>query len=326
MERALGPLTLGTWPTPLEPARRLSVELGLLADDLWIKRDDLTGLGGGGNKVRKLQHTCAAAIAKGATTLITCGAAQSNNARLTAAAGAHLGLDVILVLAGDPDGPTAGNVALDGLLGATVVWAKDADDIEMQAEAEALARRLAAKGVVAEVLPYGGSSVEGARGYVDGGRELLEQAPDLEHVVVAVGSGGTMAGLVHKLGAERVLGVHTGAVADPRSRVQALVDGLADPGRSSRERPSLRLRLDQVGDGYSHLTPESRRALLAAARTEGILLDPVYTGRALAGLKAEIAEGAIRPGQRTVFLHSGGVPGLFGLADLGSFAPRSATT
>ena len=326
MQDALGPLTLGTWPTPLEPARRLSVELGLLPDDLWIKRDDLTGLGGGGNKVRKLQYTCATAIAKGATTLITCGAAQSNNARLTAAAGAHLGLDVVLVLAGDPDSPTAGNVALDGLLGATVAWVKDADDIEMQTEAEALSRRLGAKGVVAEVLPYGGSSIEGARGYVDGGRELLEQAPDLEHVIVAVGSGGTMAGLVHELGSERVLGVHTGAVADPRGRVQALVDSLAEPGRSSRHPSSLRLRVDQVGDGYPHLTPESRQALLVAARTEGIVLDPIYTGRALAGLKAEIDEGSIRPGQRTVFLHSGGLPGLFGLADLGFFAPEDATT
>src|ERR1017187_6985417 len=106
------PLVLGSWPTPLEPAPRLSVKLGLLPADLWIKRDDLTGLGGGGNKVRKLQYTCAVALANGATTLITCGAAQSNNARLTAAAGADLGLDVILVLAGGHDSPTPGNLAL----------------------------------------------------------------------------------------------------------------------------------------------------------------------------------------------------------------------
>jgi L-cysteate sulfo-lyase len=314
------PLVLGSWPTPLEPAPRLSVKIGLLPADLWIKRDDLTGLGGGGNKVRKLQYTCAVALANGATTLITCGAAQSNNARLTAAAGAHLGLEVILVLAGGHDSPTTGNLALDELFGATIVWAGDADDIDMDARAKEIARELRHRGVVAEVLPYGGSSVEGARGYADCARELLAQAPDLEHLVVAVGSGGTMAGLVHVLGTTKVLGVHTGAVADPLGRVQVLLDGLADRKARSGEHTQIRLDLDQVGDGYSHLTPRVREALRLAARTEGIVLDPIYTGRALAGLQAAVAEGEVRPGQRTVLLHSGGLPGLFGHPDFGSVA------
>jgi D-cysteine desulfhydrase len=298
----------------------LSVKIGLLPADLWIKRDDLTGLGGGGNKVRKLQYTCAVALANGATTLITCGAAQSNNARLTAAAGAHLGLEVILVLAGGHDSPTTGNLALDELFGATIVWAGDADDIDMDARAKEIARELRHRGVVAEVLPYGGSSVEGARGYADCARELLAQAPDLEHLVVAVGSGGTMAGLVHVLGTTKVLGVHTGAVADPLGRVQVLLDGLADRKARSGEHTQIRLDLDQVGDGYSHLTPRVREALRLAARTEGIVLDPIYTGRALAGLQAAVAEGEVRPGQRTVLLHSGGLPGLFGHPDFGSVA------
>ncbi|WP_150130536.1 pyridoxal-phosphate dependent enzyme, partial [Streptomyces sp. 150FB] len=124
--RTPGRAALGTWPTPLEAAPRLSRALGLGAGDLWVKRDDLTGLGGGGNKVRKLEWTCGAALADGATALVTTGAPQSNHARLTAAAGARLGLDVVLVLAGKPDSPAAGNLALDGLLGATVVWAGDA--------------------------------------------------------------------------------------------------------------------------------------------------------------------------------------------------------
>lgn len=320
MPERVEPLVLGSWPTPLEPAPRLSVELGLLPGDLWIKRDDLTGLGGGGNKVRKLQYTCAVALANGATTLITCGATQSNNARLTAAAGAHLGLDVVLVLAGGPDGPPTGNLALDELFGATVVWAGDADDIEMDVRAKEIAGDLQHRGVVAEVLPYGGSSVAGARGYADCARELLVQAPDLEHVVVAVGSGGTMAGLVHVLGATRVLGVHTGAVADPLGRVQALLDGLAGSKARSGGHTEIRLDMDQVGDGYSHLTAGVRESLRLAARTEGIVLDPIYTGRALGGLQTAVAHGEVRPGQRTVLLHSGGMPGLFGHPDFGSVA------
>src|SRR5919112_2744154 len=117
------PISLGAWPTPVEPAPRLAAALGL--QELWIKRDDLTGLGGGGNKIRKLQWTCAEALAAGATTLVTTGAPQSNHARLTAAAGARLGLDVVLVLAGAPGATATGNLALDGLFGAAAVWAGD---------------------------------------------------------------------------------------------------------------------------------------------------------------------------------------------------------
>ena len=310
------PVSLGTWPTPLEPAPRLAVALGLDPDDLWIKRDDLTGLGGGGNKVRKLQYTCAAALARSATTLVTTGAAQSNHARLTAAAGARLGLDVVLVLAGDPGGPATGNLALDGLLGAHLEWAGELDDSALQAHAQAVADRLTAGGAVVELIPFGGSSVTGAQGYADCGRELLDQMPELAQVVVALGSGGTMAGLVHTLGADRVLGVQVGAVDDPQARVQRLVDGLAGAPAG----PALRVRLDQVGAGYSRLTDGVRWALPTAARTEGLILDPVYTGRALAGLRAAVADGTVVPGERTVFLHSGGLPGLFGHAEAMAFA------
>jgi D-cysteine desulfhydrase len=148
---------------------------------------------------------------------------------------------------------------------------------------------------------------------------LVVQAPDLEHLVVAVGSGGTMAGLIHVLGATKVLGVHTGAVADPLGRIQGLLDGLADRARSE-DHAQIRLDLEQVGDGYSHLTPRVGEALRLAARTEGIVLDPIYTGRALAGLQTAVAQGEVRPGQRTVLLHSGGLPGLFGHPDFGSVA------
>ncbi|WP_454314852.1 D-cysteine desulfhydrase family protein [Streptomyces phaeoluteigriseus] len=303
------PVTLGTWPTPLEPMPRLAQELGLGADDLWIKRDDLTGLGGGGNKTRKLEWLCGTALAEGATHLVTTGAPQSNHARLTAAAGARLGLRTVLVLAGTPGAPAHGNLALDALFGATVVWAGDIRGDALTAAAENVAARLRADGAVPALIPFGGSSALGARGYAVCGRELLAQAPDLDTVVVALGSGGTMAGLVDALGAERVLGVHCGAVTDPADVVAAFVSDLS--GRAQAP-ASLRLRLDRVGEGYGALTEPVVAALNRTARTEGLVLDPVYTGRAMAGLMAAVEDGHIVSGRRTVFLHTGGLPGLFG--------------
>ncbi|KAA0102514.1 pyridoxal-phosphate dependent enzyme [Mycolicibacterium sp. P1-18] len=302
-------MDLCTLPTPLEAAPRLASALGLEPDDLWVKRDDLVGLGGGGNKVRKLQYTVAAAVADGATTLVTTGAAQSNHARLTAAAGARLGLDVVLVLAGT-GGPVAGNLALNSMLGARIVWAGDVDSGGLEHRAAQITEQLTADGRPAGQIPFGGSSAIGARGYVDAGHELLDQMPDLAQVVVAVGSGGTAAGLVHALGAGRVLGVHTGAVPDPEARVADLLAGMGSRGGDAP--PALRLRTEQVGAGYSTLTEPVMNALTLAARTEGLILDPVYTGRALAGLVEAVRDGDVRPGERTVFLHSGGLPGLFG--------------
>ncbi|MDX3852299.1 D-cysteine desulfhydrase family protein [Streptomyces sp. AK02-01A] len=316
------PVPLASRPTPLEPAPRLARALGLGPDDLWLKRDDLIGLGGGGNKVRKLEWLCGAALAEGAGTLVTSGAAQSNHARLTAAAGARLGLDVVLVLAGTPDGAASGNVALDGLLGAEIVWAGDVDETTLAATLEEVVARLRSEGAAPALIPFGGSSVTGARGYAECGRELLAQAPDLSLVVTAVGSGGTMAGLVHTLGAERVLGVHCGAVPDPARTVRRLVAGLSAGGV---EPAGLRLRLDQVGDGYASLTEPVKAAMRTTARTEGIILDPIYTGRAMAGLMAAAEDGEVRPGRRTVFLHSGGLPGFFGHGPTVGWARSGAT-
>lgn len=303
------PVPLGTWPTPLEPLPRLARAIGLGADDLWIKRDDLTGLGGGGNKIRKLEWLCGQAVAAGATHLVTTGAPQSNHARLTAAAGARLGLEVVLVLAGTRDASAGGNLALDGLFGAGVVWAGDVRGEALAAAARVVTERLRADGAVPELIPFGGSSVLGARGYAACGRELLAQAPDLTTVVVALGSGATMAGLVDALGPDRVLGVHCGAVPDPSGTVSAFASGLAGDDVAAK---ALRVRLDQVGAGYGALTDPVLAALKLTARTEGVVLDPVYTGRAMAGLIAAVQDGDIVPGDRTVFLHTGGLPGLFG--------------
>jgi L-cysteate sulfo-lyase len=304
-------VVLGSWPTPLEPAPRLARVLGLDEGDVWLKRDDLVGLGGGGNKVRKLEWTVGAALDDDADTLVTTGAAQSNHAQLTAAAGARLGLDVVLVLAGAPGSSSSGNLALDGLFGARVVWAGEADDAALERRAFEVAEELRDRRRHPAVLPFGGSSAVGARGYAECARELLEQAPDLARVVTAVGSGGTMAGLVTVLGPERVLGVDCGAVADPAAAVARLVTGV---GGAPFDPAALRIRRDQVGEGYGALTEQVVDALTTAARSEGVVLDPVYTGRALAGLAAAIADDEVRPGERTVFLHSSGLPGLFGHA------------
>jgi L-cysteate sulfo-lyase len=301
------PVQLSHWPTPLDPAPRLAEALGLGPGDLWVKRDDLTDLGGG-NKVRKLEYLVAEALATGATVLVASGGVQSNHARATAAAAARVGLGAVLVLGGTPLAGRPGNLALDELLGAEIVLAEGLVGAALDRRVQEVADRLRAAGEVPAVLPFGGSSVVGARGYVACAAELHQQAPDAAHVVVAVGSGGTMAGLVAGLGAERVLGIDTGALTDPLPRIAALVAQLG-----GGDGP-LRLDRDQVGEGYGRLTSAATAAMRTAARTEGLLLDPVYTGKAIAGLASAVSEGIVRPGQRTVFVHTGGLPGLFGHA------------
>ena len=298
---------LGTWPTPLEPAPRLAAALGLDAADLWVKRDDLTGLGGGGNKVRKLEWTVGAALGEGADTLVTTGAPQSNHARLTAAAAARLGMTAALVVPGAPGGSSSGNLALDGLFGARIVWVGDVEADILAMAAAGTVERLAAESRRPALIPFGGSNALGAQGYAECGRELLAQAPEVSTVVVALGSGGTMAGLVAALGPERVLGVDTRAMADPASAVA----GMATEAGSRAVTPGELVIHHQPGE-YGVLTPAVADALVLAARTEGLVLDPVYTGRALAGLAAAVEDGTVVRGRTTVFLHTGGLPGLFG--------------
>jgi 1-aminocyclopropane-1-carboxylate deaminase/D-cysteine desulfhydrase-like pyridoxal-dependent ACC family enzyme len=164
------------------------------------------------------------------------------------------------------------------------------------------------------VIPFGGSNVRGAHGYIDCGHELKAQVPGLRHVVVAVGSGGTMAGLVAALGPERVLGIDAGAVPDVADRIGGMLGGLVAEGAmpSAYASQPLRLRTDQIGPGYGVLTRQARDALVDAAQCEGVILDPVYTAKALSGLAAAVADGSISRDDRTVFVHTGGLPGLFG--------------
>lgn len=312
---------LGTFPTPVEPAPRLAAAIGLGPDDLWVKRDDLTGLGGGGNKIRKLEWTVGAALAEGADTLVTTGAPQSNHARLTAAAAARAGLDAVLVLRGSPGASRSGNLALDGLFGARLAWAGDVDQTGLDAAAAEVCERLRKSGARPALIPFGGSSTLGARGYVRCGEELRAQVPELRTAVVALGSGGTAAGLVASLGSAAVLSVDVGALADAAAAVVRFAAPLTGEALAPER---LRVR-DQVGAGYAALTGPVREALRLAARTEGLVLDPTYTGRAMAGLIAAVRDGDVRPGERTVFVHTGGLPGLFGHAEAVAYAEDGVT-
>jgi L-cysteate sulfo-lyase len=315
-------IRLAHLPTPLEPLPRLSEELGL---DLWIKRDDCTGLAGGGNKTRKLEFLLGAAFEEDADTLVTQGAVQSNHVRQTAAAAAAHGLACEIILE-ERTGSKAtdyvgnGNVLLDRLFGATLRTVPGGTD--MVAELEKTAAEVRARGGKPYVIPGGGSNATGALGYVDCAREIVVQADEMDlevhRIVTATGSAGTHAGLVAGLavmGADiPVLGI---GVRAPKDRQEANVFKLAEetaallgqPGRVTREQ--VVADCDYVGEGYGLIDQGVIDALTLAARLDGIVLDPVYSGKAMKGLIALARAGRFK-GETVVFLHTGGAQGLFG--------------
>lgn len=309
-------------PTPLEPAPRLSAELGV---DLWIKRDDCTGLAGGGNKTRKLEFLLGEALEQGADTLITQGAVQSNHVRQTAAAAASFGMACRVVLENRTGNQAedylwSGNVLLDRLLGARIRTVEAGSD--MNAEMALDAEEVRAAGGTPYLIPGGGSNAVGALGYVDCALELAAQANDeglvIDRIVTATGSAGTHAGLVAGVavsGADiPVLGI---GVRAPKQKQEENVFNLAVETAAllgHRERVSRDMVVadcDYVGAGYGLIDQGVADALALAARTEGLLLDPVYTGKAMKGLIALARQGAFE-GQTVVFLHTGGAQGLFG--------------
>jgi L-cysteate sulfo-lyase len=225
----------------------------------------------------------------------------------------------MLVLSpGEGSAAATGNLALDELFGADIVWAPG-DASALHDAVDQSARDVRTRGGTPAVLPFGGSDAVGASGYQACAEELLDQAPDLAHVVTPVGSGGTMAGLVAGLGPERVLGGHAGAVPDPHARVARLVSDLLGRPLTAGE---LRIDLDVVGAGYEQPTDASRRAMELAARREGIVLGPVYGAKAMVALIRAIERGEIATGERTAFLLTGGLPGLFGHPIAGELARR----
>lgn len=302
-------------PTPLEPLARLSEWLG--GPRVLVKRDDQTGLALGGNKARKLEYLCAEALDAGADVLVTGGGHQSNHARMTAAAAARLGLGCHLVLGGRAPEAWSGNLLLDSLFGATVEFCGADDYYEVERAIEEAASRLAHEGRRPHAVPIGGASVTGAVAYVAAGEELGAQVDrqgvgPVDWVVVADGSGGTHAGLVAGLSGEtRVLGVDVGTRPDLDVKVPELAAQAA--AAAGREAPTADVIVDHAhyGRGYGSLTPECLEAIRVVARLEGLLLDPVYTGKAMAGLIARVRAGAIGRGETVVFWHTGGAPALF---------------
>jgi D-cysteine desulfhydrase len=305
------PLSLARIPSPIERLARLSVEVGV---ELWIKRDDLTGFGTSGNKVRKLEWLVADAVARGADTLITCGGLQSNHARTTAVVARRLGLRPVLLLrhpaSGAPEGPPDGNLLLDVLLGAEVHWCSPAEyAAERSDRMKAIAAALRRQGHTPYIIPEGGSNGLGARGFIAAAEELRAQDSGFDTVVVAVGSGGTLAGLVLGEAATHVRGF---AVCDDAPTFEQKVAAIAD---------ELSLALPSLGDAwsvtdawrgaaYGAASPEVWQTIRHVARTEGLLLDPTYTGKAFHGMLSEARAGGL--GRRVLFWHTGGAFGLFG--------------
>ena len=320
-------IRLGHLPTPLEPMEALSKHLGGPA--LWVKRDDCTGLSSGGNKTRKLEFLMAEAVAMGADVVITQGATQSNHARQTAAAAAKLGMKCQILLEDrtgfeDDAYRLNGNVLLDQLHGASIE--KRPGGTDMQAEMEAIADDLRQKGHRPYVIPGGGSNPTGALGYVNCAIELLAQANDLglriDHLVHATGSAGTQAGLVTGLAALNsgipVLGI---GVRAPKEKQEANVFALAQKTAAFMgladvvKREHVVANCDYVGQGYGLPTEAMVEAVKLVAGKEGILLDPVYSGKGMAGLIDLVTKGYFKKSDNVVFLHTGGSVGLFGYPD-----------
>ena len=317
-------IRLAHLPTPLEFMPRLTEKLG--GPDIYVKRDDCTGLAGGGNKTRKLEFLIADAVKQGAETIITQGAVQSNHARQTAAAAAKLGMRCELLFENRISDPVeeylnSGNVLLDRLFDATIHHFPGGTN--MDAAMEEHANRLREEGHEPYIIPGGGSNPIGALGYVNCALELLQQANQqqlqVDHIVHATGSAGTQAGLVTGLRATHsgipVLGIGVNAAKDAQEqKVFHLAEETADyigAGGCVR-REDIVANCDYIGDGYGIPTESMREALLLLARLEGLLFDPVYSGKALAGLIDLVAQGEFKQGQNIVFIHTGGSVGLFG--------------
>lgn len=307
-------------PTPIEPMDRLSDALG--GPRVWIKRDDLLGLAGGGNKTRKLEFLMADAIAFGATAVITTGAVQSNHCRLTAAAAAREGLSCHLVIEERVPGSyrrdSSGNNFLFHLLGVAGITVVPGGANVVQAMEE-VRSTLEAAGERAYIIPGGGSSPLGALGYVACANEILAQSFEtgvsFRTVVCASGSGGTHAGLLAGFLPQRGPEVEGVSVRfDAARQVERLTPLLAATldllGSGGDVGPSITVHDGYVGEGYSLPTDGMVEAVQMLARTEAILLDPVYTGKAMAGLIDLVRRGRWRRGEDVLFLHTGGAPSL----------------
>ena len=302
-------VSLGVFPTPVQKLEGIS---RLLGAEIYIKRDDMTGIGLGGNQVRKLEYLLAEAKAQGAEVVFTTGGAQSNHAMLTAAAAKKLGMEPVLIL--KKKGVTArqGNLLLEHLMGVDVRFMDTGDYADIYAEMDRVGREM---GRPYYKIPCGGSNALGTLGYVDCVREIRDQGMTFDHIICAEGSGGTMAGLslgakLHMPGA-RVTGMMVDSDPFEEITVRLMREAAALLGEDieiSADDFDLR---DLCGPGYAIPSEEGDAAVRLMAETEGLFLDPVYTGKAFAGLIAMAKEGKFKPSDRVLFLHSGGAGGLF---------------
>lgn len=302
-------LSLGLFPTPIHKLENIS---RLLNVEVFVKRDDMTGLGLGGNKVRKLEYLLAEARAQGAEVVFTTGGAQSNHAMLTAAAAKKLGMTPILILKKRGVTDRKGNRLLEHLMGVDVRFMDTDSYADIYEEMDRVGREL---GRPYYKIPCGGSNGLGSLGYVDCAREIRDQGIPFDHIVCAEGSGGTMAGLA--LGTKlylpgtRVWGMMVDT--DPFDEITPALmrEAAALLGAEAEIGPADFILRDMCGPGYAVASKEGNEAVALMAAEEGIFLDPVYTGKAFAGLIAAAREGAFKPGERVLFLHSGGAGGLF---------------
>lgn len=313
-------------PTPIEPMKRLTEHLG--GPQLFIKRDDCTGLATGGNKTRKLEFLVGEALKAGADMLVTQGAVQSNHVRQTAAAACHVGLKCHVVLERRVPGRDAsyeetGNVFLDKVFGATSEFRPP--DLDMNAEAEAVTEKLRAEGHRPYFIPGGGSNTVGALGYASCAQEIAQQCSNsgekFDWLVMGTGSTGTQAGLVagfHTIGYDLpVMGV---SVRQPHERQVNAVHGLTEKTLEVLGGPTLakaKILVDDgyVGEGYGLPAESTLEAIALTARQEGILLDPVYSGKGMAGMIGMIRQGFFKPTDNVLFLHTGGSTALFAYED-----------
>jgi L-cysteate sulfo-lyase len=305
---AFARVPLAQLPTPIEPLARLAAEAGW--PGLYVKRDDMTGLATGGNKTRKLEFTLGAALAEGADTVITSGGLQSNHARQTAAAAARSGLRCELVLtrnapaADTPDYQESGNVLLDRLLGAQIEVHPAASD--RQALMAARAEALTGDGRRPYIIPIGASYPTGNLGYVRAALEITAQANDMgvhfDYLVTATSSGGTLAGLAVGFAALNY------PIKMPQIGATRELLGLEPPTKPLE----IEILLGHAGGGYGHDSADMREAVGILASREGLLLDPVYSGKAMAGLIGLARAGRFQTHEKVLFLHTGGSAGLFG--------------
>ena len=307
-------LGLAFLPTPFEPMHRLRERLGVNAQ-LFVKRDDLTGLALGGNKARKLERLCADALGQGCDTLVTGGGPQSNHARMTAAAANRLGMGCHLALAGERPEHVEGNLLLDRLFGAHIEFTGAREYYEIEESIDAAADRLTDAGQHPYAIPVGGASIAGAAAYALAVDEMREQiGTDPDWIFVADGSGGTHAGLAAGLGPTsetRVVGVDVGTRPDLETIVPQLAAQAAKSlGRDVPTQPVI-VDHDHFGDGYGALTDGGLDALRALARAEGIVADPVYSAKAADALFTWLRDGRVGNNETVVFWHTGGAPALF---------------